>query len=68
MTDYVLWERGLRGPHVTLLQNRDKRAPLSDREKQHKLAGPFELNGMNENMTVAEAAHWFPLPPQPLET
>lgn len=68
MTDYVLWERGLRGPHLTRLQNRDKRGPLSDREKRHKLAGPFELTGMNENMTREEAARMFPLPPQPLET
>lgn len=64
MTDYVLWTRGMRGPEISILHNRDRREPLNEFERGRKIGDAVELTAMNESMTLEEARHWFPCPKQ----
>ena len=64
MSDYVLWYRGLRGPRITILRNRDPRQPMSQWESHHKIGDPKPISETDARLPLDAAAALYPCPQQ----
>ena len=64
---FVLWERGLRGPTLSLIKTRGEPPRLSEREIKHKIGEPIEVHHNFMNYTLSNLARIYPCPTIPEE-
>lgn len=63
MPDYVLWQRGLRGPAISVMRNRGSGTPATnEHERTAALGAPVLLTEAEAAMTLDELAALHPAP------
>lgn len=60
MADYLLWQRGLRGPAIAVMRNRG--ATLNEYERTRALSAPIKLTETDEGLTLDALAARYPVP------
>jgi hypothetical protein len=60
---FALWQRGLKGPSISLLHNRGEGAPaLNETERLRKLGDPIRLKEGEEKLSLDCLARLYPPP------
>ncbi len=61
---YALWERGLRTPTFSVIENRGAPPALTERETREKLGSPVALREGDERLPLAVLERLYPCPAQ----
>ena len=56
MTDFVLWQHGMRGPHLTILHDRGDAPLLNEAEHRLSIGAAVKLVGPEASLSTADLA------------
>lgn len=62
MESYVLWQAGLRGPTIAVLNNRGNPPTLTERETSTKVHGPIPMRDGDEAYPLRTIERLYPMP------